>query len=137
MKDRRYGFGAGTISLITVLVALFLCLLCALALSGAETAARYAQAAVQKNEDYLDADTRAQELYAAVDAAVRAGEPLPAGCSLEGEDVVFQIPAGEHLLLSVRLEAGPTGCRVERWELIPAQPWEPEIAGGELWTGEE
>ena len=137
MNRRRYGFGAGTISLITVLVALFLCLLCALALSDAETAARYDQTAVQKNEDYLAADTEAQERYAAVDAAVRAGTPLPEGCTREGDTVVFEIPAGERLLLSVRLALRPEGCVVDRWELIPAEPWEPEGAGHELWTGEE
>ena len=137
MGTKRYGFGTGTISLITLLMALLLCALSALGLSSAKNTAAYARRATEKNEAYLAADLKGQELLAAAQTALQSGAPLPQGCEREQNTLTFTVPAGALLQLCAKAEITAEGLCVTEWALTPTEEWAPQRSGGGLWPGEE
>lgn len=138
MKTRKFGFGTGTTSLITLLVALLLVMLVSLSMSATKVQNNFTNRITMQNEDYMLADTVAQETLAEIDLALKNGTTLPEGCSVEGDALSFQIPVNEHTYLQVTLQVLPSGNNryvITAYKTVSSFTWQPDETTGNLWEG--
>ncbi len=138
MKTRKFGFGTGTTSLITLLVALLLVMLVSLSMSATKVQNNFTNKITAQNAQYMQADTAAQEMLAAIDTALEDGTALPIGCSVEGNNISFQIPVSEHTYLQVALQIQTSGSSryiITEYKTVSSITWQPDEPSGNLWEG--
>lgn len=159
-KKSAFGISVGASSILVIFVILGLTTFATLSLLSAGADARLSARAVQASVDYYAADSRAEEILAGIDGALReAGKPgvqradyydacVLALSGLEGVTAVhedgavlarYTVPAGEIQALAVEILVNPPGAAkrfVRRsWKLVNTAEWEAEEGPG-VWSGD-
>jgi len=130
-NSRRSGSpGLGGASLLLMFAALCLSAFALLTLVTARDGHRLAAASLQAAADYYAADSRAEEVLAALRVELAAGRPAPAEIAgaaitaLGGDEYAYQLPAGEGQALDIRVRVGADGAySVLAWRLTPLTEW--------------
>ena len=128
---KRGGSVSGAVSLVMIFCVLCMAVFAALTMVTAQREHTLADLTAQRAQAYYDADRRAAETVAALEAGQR-----PQGVTVTGDTASFAVPAGGDTLLAVKVRLSDTGCTVEQWETVFSGEWEAADTI-EVWGGGE
>lgn len=122
----------GGSSLLIIFAVLCLSVFALLALSTVQADLRLSDASARAVEEYYDADTRAEEIF----ARLRAGE-MPDGVTEEDGLFSYVCPISDIQQLYVQLRRDGEGWQVLCWQAVAETETETaEETGPRLWDGE-
>lgn len=136
MKKPPSRVGLGASSVLLILVAVCLTMFAALSLVQARRDAALARKTEASVRSYYNADVRAQEMLAELDAAWRAGgDPASIeGVTEQGGAYAFSVGTDDAHALNVLLDFDGGGMRVIRYRYESVGEW--TAGGGDaLWQG--
>ncbi|MDR1495481.1 MAG: hypothetical protein LBS67_00970 [Clostridiales Family XIII bacterium] len=132
-KKGAFGTTMGVVSIIAILVVLVLIVFAALSITTAKADLTLSEKAAEATTAYYRADAEAEEKFAEVAAAARAGagwrDKLGEGFTVAAEgaetSVTYEIPIDDKRELAVRLRVAPDGG-VSRtlWQVRSTEAWE-------------
>ncbi len=126
MKQHQTGAGIGAASILVILMCLCLTVFGVLSLVTARADRKLTEQTIAAAEAYYRADAAAQQQFAALDAAARAGtdlrQALPEAVVADGK-VSYAVPVSEGLLLSVVLEKDGAGLKIAAYRLTASGDW--------------
>lgn len=130
MKRERFSMGIpGAGSLIVIFTGLCLVVFAVLAISGALAGGRLSEASALNNDEYYEADLKAETIL----AGIRNGE-MPDGVTRSGNMYSYCVDINDSRQLFVEAEVADGDYRIIKWQSAYTGEWS-DNSGLEVWTG--